>query len=520
MKNLKNISLLMLLTLVVFTSCFKLEDTDFNTKDTVTFFESEEDIASGLVVAYNSLAKGSQDELSTNSTLGGLYDGLTILLANGGHTAYDTRTFGGNKFQSDNKDIKNLYVWSYFGISKANLVIVNANKIEMSDENRKKYIGEARFIRGLIYFNLVQYFGGVPIRTEDYDGSFEDSLLARSTTEETYDFIIEDLEFAEANLPLDDFNGEDHATGRATSSAASGLLAKVYLTMAGHPLNKGISHFTLARDYAKKVMDYQIYRLLPDYGDIFHSLNKNNREWLFSVQFNATANEQGIWGGWQNTQAGWGKGAYSEWDAYGDGYGRTTFTKEMVEAYEETDPRAIFNIVRVKRNAKDEDPHKFKTMKFRFSEPRGEARHHCAVNAPVLRYADILLMYAEAINEINNGPTIEAYDAINAVRARARAGIPFANIPAASEPANLSGLDYDSFKETVFWDRARELCLEGLDRVDLVRSGNYYQIKSNAAHVDLVSAVDDPEPHHDLFPIPIEAIRSNPLLEGHQNPGY
>lgn len=520
MKNLKNIILLMFVSLVVFTACVDIQETDFNTKDTSTFFETEEDIIAGVTVAYNSLAKGTQDELSSGSTLGGIYDGLTILLANGGHTAYDTRTFGANKFQSDNKDIKNLYVWSYFGISKANLVITKSVDIEMSDENRAKYVGEARFIRGLIYFNLVQYFGGVPLRTEDYDGTYEDSLLPRATAEEVYEFIIEDLKFAEANLPLDDFSEGDHATGRATSSAASGLLAKVYLTMAGHPLNKGVSHFTLARDYAKKVMDLGIYQLLPDYGDIFHSLNKNNREWLFSVQFSKTANEQGAWGGWQNTQAGWGKDLYEKWDAYGDGYGRTTFTQEMVDAYEETDPRAIFNIVRVKRNAKPESSHKLRTMKFRFSESRGEARHHCYMNAPVLRYADILLMYAEAENEINNGPTVEAYTAINAVRTRARNGIPFADIPAATEPADLSGLDYTSFKETIFWDRARELCLEGLDRMDLIRSGNYYQIKSNAAHVGLESKVDAPEPHHDLFPIPIEAIRANPLLQGHQNPGY
>ena len=511
---------MMLLTLVVFTSCFKLEDTDFNTKDTDTFFETEEDVANAVIVVYNSLAKGTQDELSTNKTTGGLYDALTILLSNGAHTGYDTRTFGGNKFVSENNDVKNLYIWSYFAISKANLVITKAKEIEMPEENRNKHIAEARFIRGLVYFNLVQHFGGVPLRAEDYDGSYEDSLLPRSSAEEVYDFIINDLEFAESTLPLDDFNGADHATGRASSSAASGLLAKVYLTMAGHPLNKGVSHYTLARDYAKKVMDLNIYQLLPDYGDIFHSANKNNKEWLFSVQFSDVANEQGTWGGWQNLQAGWSKNAYSDWDANGDGYGRVAFTQEFVESYDETDPRAIFNIIRTKRNGKEEKSHKFKTMKFRFSEPRGEARHHSSVNAPVLRYADILLMYAEAENEINMGPTIEAYNAINAVRARARAGIPFADIAASAEPADLAALDEVSFREIVFWERARELCLEGLDRFDLVRSGNYFQIKSNAAHLDLVGGVLAPEPYHDLLPLPIEAIRSNPLLSGFQNPGY
>ena len=524
MKNFKKNSLLMLLTLFVFTSCFKLEDTDFNTKDTATYFETEDDIASAVTVVYNSLAKGTQDELTTNSTFGGLYDGLTIILSASAHTGYDTRTFGGNKITSDNKDIKNLYVYSYFGISKANLVITKAKEIEMSEENRNKYIAEARFLRGLFYFNLVQYFGGVPIRVEDYDGSYEDSLLPRSSAEEVYDFIIEDFKFAETYLPLDDFDGGNHATGRASSSAASGLLAKVYLTMAGHPLNKGTSHYTLARDYAKKVMDLNIYQLLPDYGEIFHSTNKNNREWLFSVQFSDVANEQGHWGGWQNLQNNWDELSYGQWHDKGDGYGRVTLTQELVEAYNEEDPRAKFNIVRTKKKAKKGVPQietklwKLRTMKFRFSAPRGEARHQCAVNAPVLRYADILLTYAEAENEIN-GPTQASFDAINQVRARARAGIPFADIPASSEPADLFGLDQESLRENIFWERARELCLEGLDRFDLVRSGNYYTIKSNAVHVNQVGGVLDPEAHHDLLPIPIEAIRNNPKIEN-QNPGY
>jgi hypothetical protein len=104
MKNFKKNSLLMLLTLFVFTSCFKLEDTDFNTKDTATYFETEDDIANAVTVVYNSLAKGTQDELTTNSTFGGLYDGLTIILSASAHTGYDTRTFGGHKITRDNKD--------------------------------------------------------------------------------------------------------------------------------------------------------------------------------------------------------------------------------------------------------------------------------------------------------------------------------------------------------------------------------------------------------------------------------
>ncbi len=415
------------------------------------------------------------------------------------------------------------YLGSYFGISKANLVLEKIEGIEMTEEAKNHYMAEARFLRGLYYFNLVQYFGGVPITTEVYDYNFESSLIPRSTATEVYDFVVADLEFAEAHLPLDSFEEGDLGTGRASASAASGLLAKVWLTRAGHPLNEGIPSFQKAKDYAQKVVDYGIYSLQDDYGKIFTSDNENNKEWLFSVQFGPLENDQGNWGGWHNT------GDNVNYDQpYGSGYGRIALTEEMVDAWHDDDPRKDYIIVDLKGNGKVEKRKwKWKTRKFRFAEDN-PAKNFSPVNAPVLRYADILLVLAEAENEIN-GPTQLAMDMVNLVRERARKGIPSDNDSdngPSLEPADITTADFADaaeFRDAMIWERARELCMEGLDRFDLVRSGKYMELTESAAHLKSNGGdkkVLDPLPHFALLPLPSLAMRNNSALQGDQNPGY
>lgn len=523
MKTLKTFFITMITVLGTFTSCVELENTEFNIEETKTFFETEEDIQSAIVVVYDALAKGSNDYDTTNSTQGGVYDVPTILLNSGVHTYWGTRDVGSNSFSTQSADIQRMYEFSYFGISKANLVLEKVDGIDMSEENRNKYIGEVKFLRGLFYFNLVQYFGGVPLRMTSFSNTYEDSILPRSSAEEVYNLIIEDLQFAEQHLPTHDFDG-DYGTGRATSGAASGLLAKVYLTMAGHPLNKGVSHFQLAKDQAQKVIDLGVYELQDDYSRIFHSDNENNKEWLFSVQFGPLENDQGNWGGWHNKLYNFDPNKVDEatinlyGQPLGGGYGRVSFTQEMSEAWHKNDPRRTLMVISIKANGKAEKAWKWKTIKFRFVEEVA-AKNFTSVNGPVLRYADILLTLAEAENEIN-GPTALAYDAVNQVRARARGGMPYYEVASSSQPADLSGLDQDEFRDNMIWERARELCMEGLDRFDLVRSGRYYELTKDAVHVGKENKVLDPLPHFDLLPIPLTAIRNNTALQGHQNPGY
>lgn len=131
MKNFKNILFRLLAIILGFTSCVDLANTEFNIEETKTFFKSEEDIQAALVVVYDALAKGPADHEVGGGTQGGPYDVPTILLNSGVHTYWGTRDVGSNNFSTQSKDIQNMYEYTYFGISKANLVLEKINEITM-----------------------------------------------------------------------------------------------------------------------------------------------------------------------------------------------------------------------------------------------------------------------------------------------------------------------------------------------------------------------------------------------------
>lgn len=528
MKHIKYIYALLVVASLSITSCVDLDSSTFSAKDTETFFNTENDIASGIVVIYDALAKGPYEFDTTNNLSGSVYDVPTILLGSGTHVAWDTREHGNNDFSAQTKILETMYTGSYFGISKANLVLEKIETIEMTEAVKNKYIAEIRFLRGLFYFNLVQYFGGVPLITNTYDYNYASTEVPRSSIREVYDFIVADLEFAETYLDPHDFDGS-FSTGRATGLGASGLLSKVWLTRAGFPLMdteiyNGNTAYENALFYAQKVVNSGEYELQDDYGKVFATTNENNREWLFSVQFGPNENDQGNWGGWHNTKST----VYN--DPFGEGYGRVYLTEEMIDAWNEEDPRSKFIVKSLKNNGKVEKfKHKWTTRKFRFSE-ENFSKNQTSVNAPVLRLADIYLVIAEAENEINNGPTDLAFQIINLVRARARNGVPsdidIDNTPS-EYPMDLQSDDadwntYELFKQNIIWERARELCMEGLDRFDLVRSGRYMELTQDAAHLKSNGGKGkgfDPLAHHVLMPLPLIALRNNSAITAN-NPGY
>lgn len=526
MKIFNILKLLTLMLSLVITSCVDLDGAEFNREETRTFFQTEEDVKSGIVTVYDCLAKGANTDDASGDLGGAVYDVAKIYFEEGTHTCHGgAKGLGRNDFTSSNKNIERMYLTAYFGISKANLVLEKMETIAMSDESRNHYRAETRFLRALFYFNLVQYYGGVPIITKHYDYNFESMAVPRASITKVYDFIVADLEFAEEHLPLHDFQG-DNGYGRATSLAASGLLSKVWLTRGGFPLNEGMTSYVKAKDYAQKVMDSNQFQLLDDYGTVFTSDNKNNREILFSVQFGSGLNDQGNWGGHHNAASSDNTSKYGfiYQPEYGDGYGRSKPTSEMIDAWEPTDPRRIYNTITTMKKGAPDVKYKWLMRKFRFKEAI-DSKNQTLVNAVVLRYADVLLMAAEAENEIN-GPTELAYSLINLVRERARRGIPSDNEtdnPASLEPADLAfGLDFadqDAFRSNMFWERARELSWEGNDRFDLVRSGKYLEYTEDAEHLES-NGYEAPREAHTLLPLPIVAMRNNPALEGSQNPGY
>lgn len=180
---------------------------------------------------------------------------------------------------------------SYKTILRCNIVIGRIENIEFKSEVLKaQYTAEARFLRALIYFYLNRIFGGYGVngellgaikvdreitQTEAYD-------MGRVSLQEMYDLIIQDLKYAESNLP-ESYGSTD--IGRVTKGGATALLGKVYMTMAGYPLNKGEEYYKLAIDQFKSVIGNSRYSLVPTYKDLFEVSNKNTSESLFEVQY-------------------------------------------------------------------------------------------------------------------------------------------------------------------------------------------------------------------------------------------
>jgi hypothetical protein len=386
--------------------------------------------------------------------------------------------------QSTNNYLAGIWRASYQLISRANLSITNIPDVQMDESLKSRLLGEARFLRALGYFNLVRLFGDVPLVLEP-KSDIDEYLVPRESEDAVYNQVIADLEDAISKLP-GSYSGA--SKGRATRGAAMGQLAGVYLTR---------QEWDLAAQYAGEIMDLGIYSLWDDYKDNFREAHKNGKESLFEVQF--FSGEQP-----ENTRIVI-SGLPSIY-AFPAGVGIIIPTEDLLGRFEPGDHRydvtffdeySYFGMNRF-------DPHIWKYWDQDVYGP-GETGESGA-NFPVMRYAEVLLMYAEALNEMNNGPTPEAYDAVNQVRARARNG-------AEGVVPDLEGLTYQEFRDAVLNEKRLETVNEGHRWFDLKRTGNLIAYVNRAK-----GAKADPQPFNYVFPIPQREMDLNPNLV--QNEGY
>jgi hypothetical protein len=378
----------------------------------------------------------------------------------------------------------NIWQASYQLITRANLTIHNIPGIEMEEELKARLLGEAKFLRALSYFNLVRLFGGVPLVLQP-ETDIDKYLIPRATAEQVYSQILSDLEDAADNLPVQ-YGGLDK--GRATKGAALGLLAKVYLTR---------QQWDLASQKAKEVMDLQVYALWDDYKDNFREAHKNGIESVFEVQFYTGVQPE-------NTRIVI-SGLPSIF-AFPAGVGIILPTDDLLNSFEPGDYRyeVTFFEEYIFFGTNTFEPHIWKHWDQDAYGP--DETGSSGANFPVMRYAEVLLIYAEALNEMNQGPTQEAYDAVNQVRARARNGVDGV-LP------DLSGLSYEEFQAAVLKEKRCETVNEGHRWYDLVRTGNLETYVKRAK-----GGKADPQPHHYVFPIPQREIDLNDALE--QNDDY
>jgi len=395
-----------------------------------------------------------------------------------------------HQFDQYNLKATNTYlsgIWqgSYLGISRANIVLEKVPEIDMDATLKQQILGEALFLRGLFYFNLVRIFGDVPLVLEPVSASLTDEevYVSRTSADAVYDQIIEDFTNASEKCPTVYNNAADK--GRATKGASLGLLAKVYLTS---------EKWLDAATTAKELMDLGIYGLWDDYSGNFKDINRNGKESIFAAQFYSGVPSQ-------NNQIVI-SGLPSDPGAFPAGVEIMLPTQDLLNSFEEGDYRKEVTFF-------DEywfityDPHIWKHWDQDTYDADETAQ--CGSNFAIMRYAEILLIYAEALNEVS-GPSAEAYDAINQVRTRARNGNPDV-LP------DIAGLSQEDFREAVLQERRVEFVNEGQRWYDLVRTENLIEYVKRAK-----GEKANPQTFNYVFPIPQREIDINHNLT--QNPNY
>lgn len=348
----------------------------------------------------------------------------------------------------NDQSIINVWRQLYQSIANANTIIGNLGNAQgISDQTLNEIEGQAKFIRAFSYFYLVRWFGEVQLTTFENQSDVEN--VPQSPVSDIYASIIENLTDAENSLP-DSFPEK----GRPTKGAAKALLAKVYLTMAGWPVEDA-SFYSLARDKAQELMG--VYSLESDFADLWKEENKlTNTEFIFA--FYGSLDQDGISGShmWHasrcgcNGEGGWGD-FYSEarfFEAFPDSPRKdATFTSTFADGTYWEDAGV--------------QPH---MAKYRDAgEIIGDYGEGFNV---LLRYADVLLMYAEAANMSEGGPSPAALDAINQVRRRAMGLDPNTPDASADLPSGMSQSDFDG---AVLDERNWELAFELNRWFDLVR---------------------------------------------------
>lgn len=395
-------------------------------------------------------------------------------------------------------------IWSgaYTGISTCNNFLENVDNVDFDDDTRNQYVGEVRFLRAFFYFQLVHYFGDV-ILYEINPETIEGYKIAQSSKEEVLEFIHADLDSAISYLPDDDYSD-----GHAVWGSAMAFKARVLMYE---------ENYEEALNITNEIIQSGTFELDNDYDALFISPQTNSNEIMFSV-------------------------CYSEDDDYTDmdvdliTWGKLMPRQELVDEYECTDGKSIeeSSLYDPENPYQNRDPRlamSIMTPDVVWYNPDGtehipdesqtgffQIKYVDKSKLPitsstqsdqdyvVLRYADVLLMYAEAKNEVS-GPDQSVYDAINEIRSR----------PDVDMPDIESGLSQNEMREVIRHERRIELALEGLRYYDLKRWKIAHTVMPEVNDVGGANIVFK-NPKHYLWPYQEGELELNPNLE--PNPDY
>lgn len=360
--------------------------------------------------------------------------------------------------------------WANFNnnVYRCNLLLDQIDGANFAENLKKQYKGEAMFIRALNYFNMYRIWGGVPA-TKHVVSAAEALKVARYSDEQMFDLIAGDLkEIVDNNYLPETYSSAD--MGRATSGAAKALLGKVYLTF---------HKWTEAKDILSQLIGK--YQLVSPIAQVFDVDNKNNNEIIFAVHFNKEIEGEG----------------HSYWYNLTNASDDTNQTSSLLNTFPTGDARKdLITYVQVEKNVR---------LMNKFYDTKSPTFKTVGNDQILLRYADVLLMYAEALNEIqydaSEGSLALKY--LNAVRQRA--GI--SNLTVKQLPTQ------EKFRKGILVERQREFPYEGQRWFDLVRMGFAKSVMAeNGVEI---------KDYQLLFPIPqqeIEKVGDKSILW--QNPGY
>lgn len=382
-----------------------------------------------------------------------------------------------------------LQVWqaSFKVVNRANQALQVLPELDGADADlRERLAGEAKFLRAFTYFNLVRLYGGVPIvnRVPEAGNEEDDAMLeARKSIAEVYQFIEQDLLEASEVLPEKSAYGAADR-GRATVGAAHALLAKVYLYQ--EKWQEAVDQTDLVNGYS----------LTPDYADIFQESGENNQESIFEIQGKGGDGEPGIQQ-YSQVQGPRGTGGW--------GWGFNTPSQNLVDAFANENDlvRRDATIIRTGSGGTlydgrpVEDTWQNPYYNYKAYAPTFLGDSYTEVNIRYLRYAEILLIKAEALNEL--GRTTEALIPLNEVRSRV-------NLP------KVTSTDQQEVRKAIWKERRLELAMEHDRWFDIVRTGQAQQAMAADGKTFEVGK-------HEVFPIPDSFIRETDG-RAEQNPGY
>lgn len=544
------LSLIILGGLLSFSSCNDMLQEDAHSKiEKVKFFNNADEAKPVLLGVYRSMVTGDTYGLNL-SLLFPLSSDLSQ--CSSGINSY--RKIAANAYTTSDAYIKKTWEALYQGIYRANdFLATMATRYDYFTASDKKkaniYIAEARSLRALYYFELVRYWGNIILMKQADDSYKSNDEFVQADPTEVYQFIEDDLEFAIENLPYAaDDNIRDDNSFRFSKGAVLGLLTKVYATWAGYPVRDETKWEDAART-AKLLIESGKHRLLSDYEQLWKNTCNSvwdNKESLIEVSFYAptisgTSSQDpcGRIGNWNGVYANAMSGVrgrssanvkvvytfYRDWEK-----GEFDLRRDLsIASYKYVD----YERVPLTQKTPEEDAKAYQNMNpakwdvNKYVEPNNLLidQNYTNVNWYILRYADVLLLYAEALNESKGGPTTEAYEAVNMIRRRGF-GL---DITSGSSLADLEeGLSQDDFRKIVRRERAYELAFEGHRHTDLLRWGNYYETLINTAQelVDwsssayFTAAEYTKKGKHELYPIPQRECDILGDLNIKQNPGW